>query len=136
MLRADMGQEAAEMPEAGGNGPIGQHADIPANQAEIDINILEVFDKGVGQAVEAVQVEICQQENTKSIKGLRKGWKAEGFFLHLDFERIASTLLIKACYLEDCGEENQIGEKAGQIEQGLPSGHKCMTGSPFSPANR
>jgi len=71
-----MRQEAFKVTEAGSNGPIGQHSYIPANQAEIDLNILQVSDQGVGQAVETVQVEICEQENTKPVEGVRKRWKA------------------------------------------------------------
>ena len=81
MLGTDMRQETAQMPEAGGDGPIGQHPDIPADQTEIDFNVLEVIDELFGQASESVQVEIGQQEDAKLVKGVRQRGKRKCFFL-------------------------------------------------------
>src|SRR5665811_2081177 len=126
MLRTDMGHEAAQMTEAGSDGSVGLHPDIAANQAEIDLNILQVMDKGIGQAIESVQVEIGQQEDAKLVKGVGQRGEAECFFHHLYLEGIDFAFFIEACHLEDCGEKDHIREEAGQIEEGLPSGQRCM----------
>ncbi len=134
LSRADMGEEAAQVSEARGDGAVGHHSDVAADQAEINLKTLEMGNECVGKTFESIQMKISEEEDAKLVKGGRQRRKTEGFFDHLDLEGIALPLRIKAGYPEEGGEEDLIGKKAAQVKQRLPAGKRTVAGPPFPQA--
>jgi len=131
-----MGQKPAQSAEARGHGTVGLHTDIAAEKTQIHLHVLNLPGKSLGQARQAVQVEIGEQQYAEPVKRLGQIREIKSVFYYPYIPGILQSFFLETGQFEKPGVEHFIRQETTQVEQGLPAGQRCMAGPPLAQTSR